>query len=246
MMNRLVISIGNTHTRWGFMHNGILKQFKIANLETVETVNRAITDSTTNFLTRFDTIKIASVVPSRTDHQIHLLEMFYLSAVEQVRLNDLQKVDFTAYEGLGIDRALIVHEVYRTTEDAAMVIDFGTAMTVNVVDKTGVFVGGTIVPGHQAMLDAMHISTAALPELLPECTPHDWLGDTTQSAMQSGTAFMIASYVNSLITTMATRFMPLNVVATGGGYKSIHSLVTANIEVIDDLILRSLLNYDAE
>ncbi|WZU00432.1 ECF transporter S component [Erysipelothrix sp. D19-032] len=57
---------------------------------------------------------------------------------------------------------------------------------------------------------------------------------------------MIASYVNSLIKTMATRFVPLNVVATGGGYKSIQSLVTSDIEVIDDLILRSLLNYDAK
>ncbi|WP_159648265.1 type III pantothenate kinase [Erysipelothrix aquatica] len=246
MMNRLVISIGNTHTRWGFMHNGILKQFKIANAETVETVNQAITDSTTNLSARFDTIKIASVVPSRTDHQINLLEGTYLSAVDQVRLNDLKKVDFTVYDGLGIDRALIVHEVFRTTKNAAIIIDFGTAMTVNVIDKTGVFVGGTIVPGHQAMLNAMHISTAALPELLPECTSHDWLGDSTQSAMQSGTAYMIASYVNSLIKTMATRFMPLNVVATGGGYKSIQSLVTSDIKVIDDLILRSLLNYDAE
>ena len=245
MKNRLVISIGNTHTRWGFMHNGILKQFKIANVETVETVNQAITDSTTNLSAQFDSIKVASVVPSRTDHQINLLEGTYLSTVDQVRLSDLQKVDFTVYDGLGIDRALIVHEVFRTTESAAIIIDFGTAMTVNVVDKTGVFVGGTIVPGHQAMLNAMHVSTAALPELLPECTPHDWLGDSTPSAMQSGTAYMIASYVNSLIKTMATRFVPLNVVATGGGYKSIQSLVTSDIEVIDDLILRSLLNYDA-
>ncbi|WZU00434.1 type III pantothenate kinase [Erysipelothrix sp. D19-032] len=83
MMNRLVISIGNTHTRWGFMHNGILKQFKIANVETVETVNRAITDSTTNLSAQFDSIKVASVVPSRTDHQINLLEGTYLSTVDR-------------------------------------------------------------------------------------------------------------------------------------------------------------------
>ena len=66
---------------------------------------------------------------------------------------------------VGTDRLITAAAAYSVVEDAVVVADFGTAVTIDLVDESGVFVGGTISPGFAMALGAMHDDTAQLPEV---------------------------------------------------------------------------------
>ncbi len=66
---------------------------------------------------------------------------------------------------VGQDRLLCALGAFDTLGQACVVIDVGTAVTVDFVDGTGVFHGGAIMPGISMMLSSLHDSTANLPKL---------------------------------------------------------------------------------
>lgn len=68
-------------------------------------------------------------------------------------------------ETVGQDRLLCALGAYEAVKQACVVVDMGTAITVDFVDGEGVFHGGAILPGVSMMLDSLHQQTASLPEL---------------------------------------------------------------------------------
>lgn len=129
-------------------------------------------------------IGICSVVPALTERlRAHL---GVGRVVELITAADAcaMRVEYEHPEMLGADRycaALGAREWYGSP---VIAVDFGTAITVNVVDARGVFVGGAIVPGYASALQAMHATTAQLPLL--EQLEGDAPGD--RGAMDSGGA----------------------------------------------------------
>lgn len=69
---------------------------------------------------------------------------------------------------LGQDRALNAIAAFAISGTACIVIDAGTAITVDFIDGRGAFCGGCIIPGVQLMADALHEHTAALPKITPD------------------------------------------------------------------------------
>lgn len=120
---------------------------------------------------------------------------------------------------LGQDRALNALAAFRRVEQACVVIDAGTAITVDFVDGEGIFHGGVIVPGCQMMLDALHTRTSALPEVSFESLPDplEPFGRDTPGAMLLGSA----SAARGLVRHMAERYAEFygafaQIIATGG------------------------------
>src|SRR5262249_43314398 len=93
---------------------------------------------------------------------------------------------------VGQDRLLDALGAFSRSEQACIVVDAGTAVTVDFVDGTGVFHGGAIAPGLKMMLGALHEHTAALPavdffpHLLPIPGQQPPFGRTTAQAMAVG------------------------------------------------------------
>ena len=85
---------------------------------------------------------------------------------------------------VGADRLADAVAAWRRCRTACIVVDMGTAITVNVVNKRGEFVGGAIAPGLAAMARALHESTSLLPLVPPE--PLADLGRDTRTAIQAG------------------------------------------------------------
>ena len=117
----------------------------------------------------------------------------------------------------GIDRLLNAAAAWDALKQACVVIDAGTAVTIDFVDGEGVFHGGVIAPGVQMQLDAMHQGTEGLPEIdfrVPEGEPY---GRNTAAAMQRGVYHGIRGLAWRMIEEYATAYeaFPL-VVATGG------------------------------
>jgi type III pantothenate kinase len=100
----------------------------------------------------------------------------------------------------------------------AIVVDFGTAVTFDVVSVAGNYSGGVIAPGLEAMTNYLYQRTALLPKLtLSE--PHNAIGKSTRAAMMSGAIFGYRGLVREILAQIRHeafgRHRPM-IVATGG------------------------------
>jgi type III pantothenate kinase len=127
-------------------------------------------------------------------------------------------IDYPKPQSIGADRlanAAAVAELYGCP---AIVVDFGTAVTFDVVSERRSYIGGVIAPGLEAMTSFLYQRTALLPRLsLKE--PHRAVGKSTIEAMRSGAVFGYRGLVHEILAQIrAEQFSrkKLVIVATGG------------------------------
>ena len=89
------------------------------------------------------------------------------------------------YHQVGTDRVVAAAAAYAVVQDAVVVADFGSAVTIDLVDEQGVFLGGTIAPGFGIAAKSLHENTAQLP-LVEVKTPNDPVGANTNDAINAG------------------------------------------------------------
>ena len=119
-------------------------------------------------------------------------------------------------ESLGVDRVCAAAAAYEKVRGCCTVIDFGTAVTIDLVDDAGVFQGGAILPGRRLQALALGNHTSALP-VVSARFPSGPVGKDTDEAIRSGICHGLAGAVRNLVEQFA---MHLNrwpyVIATGG------------------------------
>ena len=117
---------------------------------------------------------------------------------------------------VGVDRVCAAAAAFDRTAHACTVIDFGTAVTVDLVDDAGTFLGGAILPGAHLQASALARGTAALPEVDP-APPENPVGADTVEAICSGICHGIPGAVRAIVEQYATSLNHWpQVVATGG------------------------------
>jgi type III pantothenate kinase len=116
----------------------------------------------------------------------------------------------------GVDRILNVAAAYEQMGKACVVVDAGTALTINCCDDDGRFLGGAIAPGVKMMLDALHQRTAQLPAVR-FAAPTDPFGKSTQQAILHGVFHGIRGMVKEVVENYATELGQWpDIIATGG------------------------------
>ena len=97
-----------------------------------------------------------------------------------------------------------------------IVVDFGTATTLDAVSADGEYLGGAIVPGVGIALDALYAHAALLRRVELVEAPRQVIGTSTESAIQSGTLYGTAALVDGMVARMEVELGEPTVVATGG------------------------------
>jgi type III pantothenate kinase len=116
----------------------------------------------------------------------------------------------------GVDRVLNVAAAYEQMGKACVVVDAGTAITIDCCDNEGRFLGGAIAPGVKLMLDALHEKTAQLPAVR-FAAPKDPFGRSTEEAILHGVYHGIRGMVKELAENYATELGQWpDIIATGG------------------------------
>ena len=118
------------------------------------------------------------------------------------------EVDVDVPDRVGLDRLLnaVAARFYRPADQPAIIVDAGTAVTVDYVSRDGRFCGGAILPGLSLGARALHSYTALLPLLGPEELRGESpaaLGRNTQAAMKSGLRWGLAGAVRELIAKIS-------------------------------------------
>lgn len=126
-------------------------------------------------------------------------------------------VDYPRPETIGPDRLANATAARRHFGAPVVVVDFGTAVTFDVVNRAGDYIGGIIAPGLAAMTDYLHEKTALLPKIqIREVTAV--VGKNTEQAMRIGAVHGYRGLVRELIAELKRELKAkkLPVVATGG------------------------------
>ena len=144
-------------------------------------------------------------------------------------------------KSVGGDRIVAAVAAVAQFEGPIIIIDMGTATTLDVVDKGGSYIGGMILPGVKVSLNALVGNTAQLPQINLD-TPKRVIGKNTVECMQNGIMFGNASMLDGLIDRVEKELgETCTLVATGGMSRFITPLCSHKITYVPDLLLRGLL-----
>jgi len=141
----------------------------------------------------------------------------------------------------GVDRLLNAAAAFDTLKQACVVVDAGTAVTVDFVDGHGTFHGGAIAPGASMQLKALHQHTAALPDLSFRAPESESFGRNTAQAMYQGVFHGIRGMVQRLVEQYAEAYgaFPM-VIATGGDAQVLFGDEPLIDRIVPDLTLMGI------
>ncbi|MEY3360641.1 MAG: hypothetical protein RL531_360 [Actinomycetota bacterium] len=116
---------------------------------------------------------------------------------------------------VGPDRIADAVAAYEKYGGPTVVVDFGTANTIEAISEKGEYLGGAIIPGIEISLDALFGRAAALRrvELVP---PRNVIGKSTVESIQSGAIYGFSGQVDSMVERFRAELGECTVVATGG------------------------------
>ena len=223
----VLLNIGNTHTTIAEAENGKITSSR--KILTTELNSGMLPDATP--------IAAATVVPEfRRTLKKH--DIFWLEPGCQCNI-DLSKVDSST---LGADRLANLIAVENEFKLPALCIDFGTAITFELLDENKVFTGGAIAPGRVLLRNCMHDYTAQLPLVSLKTPPPEGPGVATGDQMLLGIDSGAVGAVKELIEIMRRSVNgDLKLFATGGDANFFIKNISGIEYAGDDFTLKGIL-----
>lgn len=235
----LAIDIGNTNISIGLFREAVLQ--RRYSIPTEENAYSPVLEKIFKQNKITNTV-ICSVVPaalkiiqqelkSLSANQPYILGKDIIVPVKNIYRNPAQ---------VGQDRLVNAYAGIKLYGSPLIVVDFGTAVTFDVVSKNSEYLGGMILPGLSMSLDALYMRTALLPKIKLE-TPKEFIGRDTRNSMLSGIVFGFASLTDNLIERIRKQIgKGAKAVGTGGNIDLIVKYCDNFANVDKDLTLKGL------
>jgi len=223
----LALDVGNSHVFGGLFESGtLLLQFRktsrpFATSDELGVFLRNVVRENGSDPSRIQRISICCVVPEvlyslrSCCRKYFAIDPFVLQAGTRTGL----KIRYRNPAEIGPDRiANAIAAIHLYPASDVIVLDFGTATTINVVSRHREYLGGVILPGLRIAMEALERNTARLPtvEIIP---PGDVMGRSTVESIQSGLFFGTREMVAGLTRRLRTEAFgdaPTVVIGTGG------------------------------
>lgn len=246
----LAIDVGNTQTTLGlFDDTGKLVRGWRMHTDASDTSDTLHGRLWTYFmkdgleLTQVDGSGVASVVPALERSWRHCLEARLGHRPLVVRPGEPcgMQIAMPNPRQVGADRIANAIAARSTYGAPVIVVDFGTATNIDVVDAEGRYRGGAISPGLMLSAEALFSKAARLASVPIEAPGHA-IGDTTETAMQSGLVIGAAAQAEGLVARIRAELgAPTATVVGTGGLAGTVAAATDLFDVIDpDLTLRGI------
>ena len=237
----LAIDAGNTNTVFGlFKDNKLQGQWRIV------TDAKRTTDEYAVYLKQLfglsdigmneiNAVIISSVVPQNIYALKELCKNYFKCdalVIGDDKVNLGIKVKLPKPSEVGADRLVNTVAAFNKYGGNVIVIDFGTATTFDVVDAVGDYLGGVIAPGINLSIDALHKAAAKLPEI-NIVKPSYVIGNSTETAMQSGIYFGYIGLIEKITASIKQEYNERMLVVATGGLASLFYEATELIDRLD-------------
>ncbi len=239
----LTIDIGNSFTKIALMEKDEL--VKISRVETLDCAHIAA------FIDGCPRLS-GAIVCSLKKVDAGVEEYLSQIADRYIRLTNTTAVPlvnlYRTPETLGVDRmAAAVGAASLFGSSNLLIVDFGTAITVDVVTAQGEFLGGNISPGATTRFKALNTFTQSLPLLrLSECQDNESeavgmaVGRSTREAIEKGVVEGIVLEIEGYISRFSKQYEEINVIFTGGDAKIFAKMFKNTIFATCDLVMYGL------
>ena len=239
----LLFDIGNTHAHLGLANaSRVVKQIDIP---TAGWRDGSAAVRVKKFVggAKLEGAALCSVVPQVTPLVERFVRRTWRLAVLELTPKTVRGVgiDYPKPQTIGPDRLANAVAARRRFGAPVVVVDFGTAVTFDVVDARGNYIGGVIAPGLAAMTDYLHERTALLPRIKIR-EVRSAVGKSTEQAMLVGAVHGYRGLIHGLVVELKRelRAKKLPVVATGGYAKLIAAKLPEISAVEPNLTLEGL------
>jgi type III pantothenate kinase len=247
----LLVDVGNTQTHFGLVEGAqdeLVEHWRFATVResTGDELGAALSNLLAlrgfSFADIEDSI-IASTVPALSEQWTTMATRYLGHAMLVVgpSLRTGMPIRVESPHELGADRLVNAVAAYERVRGACVVVDFGTAITYDVVSAAGEYLGGIITPGAEISIEALYERAAKLPKVeLAE--PRALIGRSTVEAIRSGIAFGYAGQVEGIVRRLRVELgAELKVILTGGLAHVVVPYIRETIDELDELLtLRGL------
>lgn len=229
-MNLIAIDIGNTNIKIAFYKNDEEKLLKVVDEHSGD-INAVLSDVLAECWDQVPLVEGArdpirdgvfvasSVKPEWTERVREIIQDEFDEKLLVIGVEVPLPIETAVDDAMqvGTDRLTAAAAAYAVVEDAVVVADFGTAVTIDLVDEDGVFVGGSISPGFDLSLAALKAGTAKLPAVGMK-KPLQVYGANTEEAMRAGVYWSAVGLLETICRKYAEQIgrWP-QVILTGGG-----------------------------
>lgn len=239
----LVIDAGNTWVKYAFFHEG--------KPEIIGTLKELSVTCVRNLI-RFGSKADAAIISSVGKPAANVISYLSGHGIPCMELNHSTPLPFknqySTPQTLGYDRIAAAAGAYTIFPGSnVLIIDAGTAITIDLLTKDGVFLGGNISPGATMRAKAMHAFTKRLPEVAPSKN-YGLLGNSTSTALVNGIMNGIVFELEGYISNLMNEYSDLKLILTGGEAPLFDKKLKYPIFVDSDLNLTGLnriLEYNA-
>lgn len=251
----LSVDIGNTQTTLGlFNDEGVcLRQWRMATVRT-DTADQ-LHERLFGYFQMFD-LSLSDITDVAVAGVVPILSQSWQRMLRQVIGSEPLMIDATRDCGIeinlpnphevGADRIANAVSARTSYGSPVIVVDFGTATNIDVVDASGAFRGGAIMPGLLLSAQALFDRAAKLSSV-PLVIPPQALGNSTETAVQSGIVIGAAAQAEGLVRRIQEELaaegenVPRATVVGTGGYASTIAQATDLFDIVDpDLTIRGI------
>ncbi len=234
---KLYIDVGNTRVKSAIFtgdHWEILFSGKMQDTVSFNDFCRALPDN-------INEIRIASVISDFIENRRPL---FYGKTIRQVTVSGINPryLDYHTIDTLGIDRFLACLGACHHSREAVVVVDAGTACTIDFMDQNRVFHGGYISPGLSVREKGLREYASSLPEV-PRELPELWPGKSTREAIQWGVTGGFINEIRAAIQNYKRQFGDLQVWLTGGDAEIIDRFMPIPCQRNEHLVFEGMRVY---
>ncbi len=229
MTPHVVVDIGNTRVKWGRCRDGAVVESAGHPHEAAAWEQQLGLWGLTGPLSWV----VSSVHPPARDR---LVDWARGRGDTVVILEDPRDLPLTVRlehpEWVGIDRLLDAVAVNRRRKPGtpAVILDAGSAVTVDYLDEDGAFRGGAIVPGLRLMAQALHDHTALLPLIDVPAAPPPLPGSSTPDAMRAGIFWTVVGGIDMMVRRLAAAAgRRPEVYLTGGDSRVLHQALGGDV-----------------
>ena len=242
----LVVDVGNTQTHFGLFSDGsttVAEHWRLATVR--DSTGDELGAALFNLLglrgmafRDVDRSIVSSTVPQLSE-QWTLMARRYLGhemLVVGPSIRTGMPIRYDNPHEVGADRLANAVAAYDKVHDTCVIVDFGTAITYDVVSAAGEYLGGIITPGAEISIDALYDRAAKLPKV-ELAKPRSLIGKSTVDAIRSGIVYGFAAQVEGIVRRLRAELGPTTcVIATGGLAAALVPFIRETIDDVDELL----------
>ena len=189
-------------------------------------------------------ILFSSVVPNiyKKINKFLKKKKYQVYEIKNLNLKKMIKIKIDKYNQLGSDRIANAIGAYSLYKKNCLIVDFGTATTIDIVRKPGIYEGGVIAPGVNLSILNLNRFTALLP-IFDLKVSKKTFGKNTEDALNAGFLWGYQGLINNIIKKIKTSFnCNFKIILTGGYSKTFSKIINNNSTIEPNITIKGIMH----